>query len=119
MAGRTVREFTYKENIWPVVEQWAADSGFSSKKQEMSRRIYRKGHILLMAPAFLEIRQEGKRVILEAWVSADTFLILNLLTGKKPEMQIESGGLTASIPRKRAREAINLLLQRLGQELIG
>ncbi len=71
-----------------------------------------------MAPAFLEVRTEDGRVVLEAWMTADPLLILNVLTGKKPEMAIDSGGLTASVPRRRARAAINLLLKRLNQNPI-
>ncbi|MBE0597881.1 MAG: hypothetical protein IH614_11475 [Desulfuromonadales bacterium] len=68
-----------------------------------------------MAPAFLEIRQEGGNVTLEAWVKADALLIVSFLAGQKPEMAIGAGGLTAAVPRRRARDAINPLLERLGQ----
>ena len=71
-----------------------------------------------MAPAFLEVRREGGRVVLETWVKADMFLILSFLAGQKPETAIESGGLTASVPRRRARESVNQLLARLGQKVI-
>jgi hypothetical protein len=71
-----------------------------------------------MAPAFVEIRHEGGRVSLEAWVKADPMLILRFFSGQKPEMAIESGGVTAAFPRSRARQAINQLLARLGQKPI-
>lgn len=71
-----------------------------------------------MAPAFLEIRHEMGKVTLEAWVKADFFLVLSLLTGRGPETGIESGGLTATVPRQRAREAVNKLLLKLNQKLI-
>jgi hypothetical protein len=116
MKGRTVREFTCPKNLWPQVDAWAAESGFQLIREEGDRRTYRKGHVLLMAPAWLEIRREGQRVILEAWVSADFYLILSLFSGRKAETGIASGGLTAAVPRRRAREAVNRLLQRFGQQ---
>jgi hypothetical protein len=115
---RSIREFSYSEDLWPAVESWAAQTGFVEREKTADRRLYRKGGHLIMAPAFLEIRREGRRVVLEAWVKADLFLILSFLTGQKPEIAIEPGALTAAIPRKRARAAVNQLLTRLGQKPI-
>ncbi len=116
MKGRTVLEFPCPRDLWPQVEAWAAETGFILARQEGTRRAYRKGHWLLMAPAWVELRQEGKQVILEAWVKADSFLLLSLLAGKKPETAIDSGGLIAAVPKRRAREAVNRLLARFGQK---
>lgn len=119
MKRRTVREFPYGEDLWPTVESWAAQNGFVAREKSPKRQLYKKkGGLLLMAPAFLEVRQEGRNVILEAWVKADVLLILNFFSGQKPEVAIESGGLSAAVPRKRARTAVNLLLERLNQPLI-
>lgn len=118
MKGRTIRSFIYHGDLWPLVDAWAAETGFGLLHGETSRRVYRKGKWFLMAPAFLEIRREQGRVTIETWVKADLFLVLSILKGKKPETGIESGGLTASVPRKRAREAVNLLLRRLNQKPI-
>jgi hypothetical protein len=118
MKGRTLLEFPATTDLWPQVEAWAAKERFTLDHQEENRRVYRKGHWLLMAPAWVEIRQEGQRAILEAWINADLFLILSLLSGKKSESGIESGGITAAVPRRRTREAVNRLLARFGQKPI-
>ena len=118
MKGRTTREFIWKADLWPLVEKWAAETGFVLEKQDGKCRMYRKGNRLLMAPAYLEICQERGRVTLETWVSADFYLLVSLLSGRKPESRIESGGLTAVVPRKRARDAVNRLLAKLGQASI-
>jgi hypothetical protein len=116
MKGRTVIEFPCPSDLWPQVETWAAETGFTLQQQDDKRRVYRRGHRLMMAPAWVEIRQEGRRVFVEAWLKVDFFLVLSLLTGKKPETGIESGGLTAAVPRARARNAVNRLLARFGQK---
>ena len=116
MKGRTVREFPSPPKLWSEVETWAAETGFKLDSREEKRRIYRKGNRMLTAPLWVEIRQQGKRAVLEAWVTADFYLFLNLLSGKKPETAIASGGLTACIPRRKAREAFNRLLARFGQD---
>jgi hypothetical protein len=118
MKGRSVREFAYQADLWPIIDAWAAETGFVPLEKEPTRRLYRKRNLFLMAPAFLEIRYEKGKVTLGAWVKADFFLILNLLSGDKPEARVESGGLTAAVPRRRARQAVNLLLERLGQKPI-
>ncbi len=115
MDKRTVREFNYRGKLWPLVEAWAAETGFTLVEEEKARRLYRKGHGWFMAPAMVEIRQKGEQIALTAWIKADYYLVLSLLRGEKPESGIESGGLTAAIPRRRARAAVNGLLKRLGQ----
>ncbi len=112
MNRRTILSFPCPKDFWPQVENWAAESGFTLIRQDGEQRLYRKGHRLLMAPIWVELRREGKQVVLEAWVVADMFLILSALAGKKPEAGIASGGLTAMLPRRRAREAVNILLKR-------
>ncbi len=118
MKKRTIREFTYKSDLWSVVDSWAAGAEFTLEQQEDSFRSYKKGRWLLMAPTIVEIRQDGDRVTLQTWLKADLYLTMNLMTGKPPEGGLESGGLNAWIQRKRAREAVNRLLKNLGQKPI-
>ncbi|WP_020675903.1 hypothetical protein [Geopsychrobacter electrodiphilus] len=118
MKSRTIREFTYKDDLWSIVDSWARRSGFTMDLLEDSRRVYHKGNRLVMAPVCLEIRHDGSNVTLETWIKADMYLIMALMTGKPPEAGIQSGGLTAWIPRKRARKVVNPLLISLGQSPI-
>ena len=119
MKGRTRFEFPCPGNFWSQVDAWATETGFTLHCKEGNRRLYRRGFWLLMAPIWVEIRQDGRQAILEAWVKSDFFLILNILSGSKPETSIKSGGLTAAVPRRRARESVNLLLFRFGQPPVG
>jgi len=115
MKGRTTREFRYSSEIWPVIESWAGENGYILKKAEGATRLYHKGNWQLMAPACLQVTQQDDQVTLEAWVKADFYLLMSLLTGKQPEAQLESGGLVATVPRRVARAAVNNLLSVLGQ----
>ena len=118
MKKRTVREFTYRGDLWQVVDDWAAESGFTLVEQEEASRVYSKGRWLVLAPTHLEIRQDGERVVLQTWLKANFYMTMSLFTGKPPEGGLESGGLTAWVQRKRAREAVNRLLVKLGQQTI-
>ncbi len=118
MNKRTRVSFIQPQNFWAQVDSWATQTGFVLVEKSDQGRRYCKGNRLLMAPIMVEFRQEGKKILLETWVVADMFLILSALSGKKPETGIESGGLTAMVPRRRAREAVNILLRHLNQEPI-
>lgn len=118
MRGRTSRSFRCPDDIHPVVEAWAAKHGYRLKKTEGNRRFYHRGNWQLMAPACVQITQDGQNITLEAWVKADFYLLLSLLTGKQPEACLDSGGLVATIPRRIARAAVNELLDELGQKPI-
>lgn len=118
MKKRTVREFTYSPDLWPLVDNWAVTAGFTLETKEESFRVYSKGRWLFLAPTHLEIRQDGERVILQAWVKAQYYMLMALLSGKPTEGGLESGGLSAWVQRMRAREAVNRLLVSLGQRLI-
>jgi hypothetical protein len=115
MLNRSVREFSFNSDFWPQVDNWAAAAGFTLELDQGLRRRYRKGNRLIMAPVCVEISQSGGKVKLEAWIKADMYLIMALLTSKPAEAAIQSGGLTAWIPRKRARMLVNPLLVSLGQ----
>ena len=115
MKSRTSREFTYNGDFWTLVDEWAAETGFKVREQEGDWRLFQRGIPLTMAPSMVEIRKRKAKVTVEAWVKADPYLILAFLTGRSSEMGIESGGLTALFPRKRTRDAVNILLRRLGE----
>lgn len=118
MNRRTIVSFPCPKDFWLQVETWAAETGFNLNSRDGEQRLYRKGHRLLMAPIWVALRREGKMVTLEAWVVADMFLFLSALAGKKPEAGIGSGGLTALLPRRRGRQAVNILLRRFNQKPI-
>ncbi len=118
MSRRTAYDFTVKEEIWPVVENWAKETGFRLKESRQSRKLYQKGHGILVAPMMLEITKTEEKVYLEAWVMLNFFIRLSVLFMVPSEMGIESGGFRLVAPRKIARNAVNKLLSKLGQPVI-
>ena len=118
MGRRTVRDFAVKEDIWPIVEEWAKETGYRLKESDQSRRLYQKGHGILVAPMMLEVSQTEEGVHLEAWIKADIIVRIIGLFMIPAEMRIESGGITGVAPRKIARGAVNKLLKKLEQPAI-
>lgn len=118
MSPRTAITFQYDEEIWPAVEKWAGGNGFKLKSSIGSERLYQKGKGFWQPPIMFRVNQIDQEVTFEAWVR------LNLLYGYmrlyllSAETSIESGGYRLFAPRRTARQAVNKLLQQLGQKVI-
>jgi len=118
MNKRTVIDFDSADDIWTTIDQWAEESSFRKKEAGESRRLYQKGVGFLVAPMMPEISKDGKKVHLEAWVRANLLVRIFALFLIPSEMGIEPGGFKMAVPRKMARNAINKLLEKLGQPAI-
>jgi hypothetical protein len=118
MPNRTQISFAQTVDIWPVVERWAGANGYSARESAGPDKLYQKGIGLLVAPMMLSIREVDGQVTMEAWVRCNLFNRLASFFILPAEIGIQSGGLKAVVPRKIARDAVNILLQQLGQPLI-
>src|SRR5262245_13968785 len=117
---RTTLNFIAHGNPWPIIEAWAPTAGFREiSGKGMMTRVYQKGHGLFVAPMMLAISTDGgAQVMMQAWVRANLFVRLMSFFILPAEMHIRSGGFRAVLPRKIARDAINPLLNKLGQQPI-
>lgn len=98
-------DFETGVDIWLIVESWAKETGYREKGKGDNWRRYQKGFGMPLIPKVVEIRQEGKKVQLQAWVGSLFWMDVG-------------PGLWASLPRSQARKDVNVLLQRLGQPLL-
>lgn len=117
-AGRTVRDFTTTAPIWEYLANWAQQTGYTPVGQNEVSRLYQRGTGFLMAPQMLQITWTGNAYRLEAWVKGQLLNRIVVLGLMPKEMIIDSGGFMGSLPRKQARQHVNLLLQSLGQPAI-
>jgi hypothetical protein len=115
MDQRTRLSFPQSGNIWPQVEQWAGSNGFNLRSSSVAERLYQKGTGFLVAPMMLSIGQTDSKVVMEAWVRCNIFIRITSLFILPAEMGIQSGGFRGVLPRSIARNAVNVLLQQLGQ----
>ena len=115
VKGRTVREFTAGPEAWDILDRWAQDTGYRLIEQDQSSRLYERGTGLLVAQQRLKLSFLGNAYRLEAWVYVNLFNRIFTLMLMPEELVIDSGGFLGVIPRKKAREQVNLLLQALGQ----
>ena len=115
MGKRTVRDFKVAGDFWLTVDEWAKDTTFTLKESTATKRLYQKGHGMLVAPMMMEIRQTDLGLHLEAWIRANLFVRLMALFILPPEMGIESGGIRGVVPRRIARTDVNKLLTTINQ----
>ncbi|MEE8372256.1 MAG: hypothetical protein V3R87_00780 [Dehalococcoidia bacterium] len=118
MSKRTVRDFNFEGELWPIVDSWAQETGYNLKESNGAKRLYQRGHGVLVAPMMLEIAQTGKDVHFEAWIRVSLMVRLFALFLLPSQMGIESGGFQGVVPRKMARAAVNKLLERIDQAAI-
>ncbi len=117
-AGRTTRILAFQGDIWPYVDAWAQQNSFKLVGTDEVSRTYQRGTGALVAPQMCRIGWNGTNYVLEAWVH--NFLINRIITlGLMPkEIIVEGGGFVASIPRKKGKELVNLLLAGMGEPLV-
>lgn len=118
VKGRTVREFTAGPEVWTILDQWAQSTGYNLIEQDQISRLYQRGTGLLVAQQRLKLSYLGNAYRLEAWVYVNLLNRIFTLMLMPEELVIDSGGFLGAIPRNKAREQVNQLLQRLGLPLI-
>ena len=118
MNSRTIRDFTVPTDIWPVFERWAATEGYRLIDDRGTARSYQKGFGLLILPTKLEIDQTGGDVHLEAWIHVQMLSRVLSFFMLPEEIKLDSGGISAVIPRSISRDAVNRLMVQLGRPMI-
>jgi len=115
MERRTILDFTAGAEVWPVVDEWAKETGFSLIETSGTQRLYQKGKGFFVAPMMFQIDQSGDQIHIETWIRFGWFTRMQSLFMLPAELEIISGGLRGVAPRGVARKAVNKLLERLNQ----
>ena len=98
----TVRQFQTTDDVWDIVDNWASQCGYQIVEQNQNSRHYTCKKI-----RNVRIEAGGQGFVLEAWLNA-----------QGGDIALESGGMFVSFPRKQTREDVNILLAKLGLEMI-
>ncbi|MFN6963238.1 MAG: hypothetical protein ACK4S4_05660 [Pyrinomonadaceae bacterium] len=118
MNSRTVRDFKVPTDIWKFVDDWARTEGFELAANG-DRRLYKKEFGKFSPSSWVEIRESGGDVHLEAWLhNPPAARALTLFTTPE-ELPVDSSGpQKALVARNISRDRVNRLLIKLGQPLI-
>jgi hypothetical protein len=112
--GRTALDFQTAAEIWQILDTWAQQTGYKLIGQDQASRLYQRGTGFWVAPQMLQVSWAGQGYHLEAWVRVPLFNRIVTFGLMPEELVISSGGFVGSLPRKTARNHVNILLQTLG-----
>lgn len=120
MNHRTIRNFEVPPDFPSILGRWASEEGFVLLRHEGGTTVFRKQVLggFWLPPMIVQIESVGTGVRLSAWVDGRSWRQLWGLFLTPREMALEKGGMRGSAPRKVAREAVNRLLEQVGQSPI-
>ncbi len=117
MSKRTILDFETDKDIWEIVNEWSQGSHYRLKEEKEDYRLMQKGYGLLVAPMMLEIKKDGNKVHMEAWIRVPMVTRIFALFLLPAELDLGKG-MRAVAPRTVARNSVNKLLIKLEQEEI-
>ena len=117
-SGRTTRMLQFQGDIWPIVDQWAAQNKYKLVGTDQVSRTYQRGVGFWVAPQMCRIGWNGANFILESWVRIQLLNRIITLGLMPSELIVEGGGAVGALPRNKAKQQVNMLLQSLGEPLI-
>lgn len=114
-AKRSTAMFPVHGDPWPVIGAWAQRHKFNPREpQTGNRKVFQKGSGFWTAPMRAQFEVVGNQVHVEAWLQIPWITRLMALFLLPAEMNIQSGGFRAVLPRSIARKAVNELLAQVG-----
>lgn len=114
MKPRTVCNFRYDGDIWPLVGSWAKDTHLVQEESTTFRRVYRR-ETLYACPIRFDIVQERSQVTVQAWVKRAKWTSPTWSPLVPQQMELASRGMIAAVPRLLGRRVLNQLLAAVHQ----
>lgn len=116
--SRTILDFTYKEDIQPIIKEWAEEFHFKVSPAENGGLHCRRSGSVMLCGVILEVQQTGSQVHLETWLDVDILTEFSTLMNAPKECAIQSGETLLWREKEFARRYVNPLLERLNQPLL-
>jgi hypothetical protein len=118
-AARSVVNFAIGGDPWPKIGAWAQRARFLPREPQTGDvKMFQKGSGLWTAPIRAQFTKRGDQIEMQAWVHNPLFARIFSFFILPAEMNLQSGGFRAVIPRKFGRSSVNELLAELGAPLI-
>lgn len=117
--NRSVVVFPVTGDPWPTIAAWAQRHKFLPREpQTGNTKLFQKGSGFWTAPMRAQFSLHDGTMQLQAWVHNPLIARIFALFILPAEMNLESGGFRAVIPRGIARKAVNELLAQIGAPAI-
>jgi len=117
-SSRTLLDFIFKEDIQPIVKEWAEEFRFKVSPAEKGGLRCRRSGSVMLCGVILEVQQTGNQVHLETWLDVDILTEFSTLMNAPKESAIQSGETLLWREKEFARRYVNPLLERLNQPLL-
>ncbi|MBL9014082.1 MAG: hypothetical protein JNL83_07890 [Myxococcales bacterium] len=116
---RSVVVYRVQHDPWPQIAAWAQRNKFYPRAPQTGDvKLFQKGSGFWTAPMRAQFTQRGDQVEVQAWVHNPLLARIMALFILPAEMNLNSGGFRAVIPRNIARKAVNELLAEVGAQPI-
>lgn len=113
--SRTRLDFTFEEDIQPIIKEWAEEFHFKVSPGENGGLHCRRSGSVMLCGVVLEAQQSGNRVHLETWLDVDILTEFATLFNAPKECTIQSGETLLWREKEFARRYVNPLLERMNQ----
>lgn len=114
------RHFTVRNDVWPVIEHWAAENDYHLVAIKGKRRLYQKGENTNWFANLVDVKHDGRSVTLSSWIHVGWIPRALSLYIYPENLEIMPDGYVGIVRRRRACHNLNELLFRLKQpDIIG
>lgn len=119
--GHWYRDFSVRQESWPLIEHWASEFGYRLVAMKGKRRLYQKGDESSLYQTLVDFRHEENRVVISCWITVSFKMRVFTLFRIPQELQVEpQGGWKGIRARRDACRDLNPLLVRFRQpEIVG
>ena len=114
-SSRTILDFSFKGDVYPILEKWAAENSFSTRNGAEGAIECQRGGGVLMCPVLLKIKQNGSSIHMETWLQVDILTEFTTLFNAPAQSAIDSSAKLLWREREIARLYVNKFLKELGQ----
>ena len=112
---RSLVHFPIQGDPWPTIAAWAQKHKYMPREPQTGDvKLFQKGSGFWTAPMRAQFTVQGQQMELQAWIPVPLIARIFALFMLPAEMNINSGGFRAAIPRGMARKAVNELLTQVG-----
>ncbi len=114
-SSRTILDFSFHGDLYPILEKWAAENSFATREGENGAIECQRGGGMMMCPVLLQVKQSGRSVHLETWLQVDLLTEFITLFNAPAQSAIDSSTKLLWREKDLARLYVNKLLKELDQ----
>lgn len=105
----TIMTVSSDENLWKVVDEWAAREGFTKRSSSDNECLYQKGKNIISAPCYIQVQKSGENVDIKGWMFVNYFVV-------STEIAYDEPGFLGKVIRKKRMVSMENLRDAIAQK---